>query len=84
MRKSRLAIAREEVPQATDDMLKRTLRYRYIRLSGGADSVREQLDAWLANPTAMQNGPRAPAQRNEKQGRNGNVKKRGKRPPRVA
>jgi hypothetical protein len=75
---------RDEVPQATDDMLKRTLQYRYIHLSGGADSVREQLDAWLTNPGAMQNGPRAPTQRNEKQARNSNANKGGKWPPRVA
>lgn len=75
---------RDEVPQATEDLLKRTLRYRYIWLRGGVDRVREQLDAWLANPGSMQAGPRPSAPRAHKQAPNGNAKKRAKWPPRVA
>ncbi|MBK4739163.1 hypothetical protein [Noviherbaspirillum pedocola] len=75
---------REEVPQATEEVLKRTLGYRYVWLRGGVDRVREQLDAWLANPSSMQTGPRAAGPRGDKVLRQGNGKKRAKWPPRVA
>jgi hypothetical protein len=75
---------REEVPHAVEELLKRALGYRYIWLRGGADRVREQLDAWLANPASMQAGPRRQAPRNEKRAANSNAKKRAKWPPRVA
>lgn len=75
---------REEVPQATEELLKRTLGYRYIWLRGGVDRVREQLDAWLANPSSMQTGPRSAEPRANKGTRKGNGKKQGKWPPRVA
>jgi hypothetical protein len=74
---------RDEVPPATDDMLRRTLRHRYVRLNGGAIRVREQLNSWLDKPGSINSAPR-PQQRNDKrQGTGGNGKKRHKWPPRA-
>ncbi|MBK4739139.1 hypothetical protein [Noviherbaspirillum pedocola] len=75
---------REEVPHGVEEVLKRALGFRYIWVRGGPDRVREQLDAWLANPASMQAGPRRQAPRNEKRVTNSNAKKRAKWPPRVA
>jgi hypothetical protein len=69
---------RNEMPQATDDLLRRALNYRYVRLHGGAGQVREQLNAWLNNPASMSAGG---APRHERQ--QGNYKRRSKWPPRV-
>ncbi|MBK4738485.1 hypothetical protein [Noviherbaspirillum pedocola] len=75
---------KEEVPRVTEELLKRALGYRYVWLRGGVDRVREQLDAWLANPSSMQTGPRSAGPRGDKISRQGNGKKRAKWPPRVA
>ncbi|MBK4735178.1 hypothetical protein [Noviherbaspirillum pedocola] len=69
---------RNEMPQATDDLLRRALNYRYVRLHGGAGQVREQLNAWLDNPATMS---ATGAVRHDK--RQGNDKRRSKWPPRV-
>jgi hypothetical protein len=41
---------REDVPAKTDEVLRKTFRNRYLRLTGGMARVREQLDAWLDKP----------------------------------
>jgi hypothetical protein len=69
-----------EVPPATDDLLRHSLRYRYVRLQGGAAQVREQLNAWLDNPGSINGAPGAQP-RNDKQQANG--RRRSKWPPRV-
>lgn len=68
---------RNELPAATDDLLRQSLSSRYVRLHGGAPQVREQLNAWLEDPVSMSAGPRREA-------RPGNGKRRGKWPPRIS
>lgn len=75
---------RGEVPHTIEELLKRALGYRYIWLRGGMDRIREQLDSWLANPRSIQAKPRSAKPRMHTGSRNGNVKKQGKWPPRVA
>jgi hypothetical protein len=74
---------RDEVPAPVDEVLKRTLRYRYLRLHGGALGVREQLNVWLSNPASINTAPRPQGPRNDKQPGNQHVKKRTKWPPRI-
>jgi hypothetical protein len=73
---------RDEVPPAVDEMLRRSLRHRYVRLNGGAARVREQLNSWLDKPGSINSAPRAQP-RNDKRPGQGNGKKRHKWPPRA-
>jgi hypothetical protein len=68
---------RNELPAATDDLLRQSLSSRYVRLHGGAPQVREQLNAWLENPVSISAAPR-------REPRPGNGKRRGKWPPRIS
>jgi hypothetical protein len=72
-----------EVPATVDDLLKRTLRYRYVRLNGGVMGVREQLNTWLNNPASINRMPKPQVPRDDKQPNNQQGKKRSKWPPRV-
>jgi hypothetical protein len=74
---------RDEVPPAIDDLLRRSLRHRYVRLNGGALRVREQLNSWLDKPGTINSTPRPQQQRNDKRPGPGNGKKRHKWPPRA-
>jgi hypothetical protein len=75
---------RDEVPQAIDEMLRRGLRHRYVRLNGGVARVREQLNSWLDKPGSINSSPRPQSQqRNDKRQGPGNGKKRHKWPPRA-
>jgi len=49
---------REDVSQPVDELLRRLLRNRYIRIAGGIPRVREQLNAWLHNPGSINAEPR--------------------------
>jgi hypothetical protein len=49
---------REDVAPPVDELLRRLLRNRYIRISGGIGRVREQLNAWLHNPGSINAEPR--------------------------
>jgi hypothetical protein len=49
---------REDVAQPVDDLLRRLLRNRYIRIAGGIPRVREQLNSWLHNPNSINAEPR--------------------------
>jgi hypothetical protein len=74
---------REEVASATDEFLRRALRNRYVRLSGGIAQVREQLDAWLNQPGSINAGyGKGPMRRNPKGARDLAGKKRHNRRPR--
>lgn len=73
---------RDEVPPTVDEMLRRSLRHRYVRLNGGAARVREQLNSWLDKPASINSAPR-PQPRNDKRPNQGNGKKRHKWPPRA-
>jgi len=61
---------REDVAQPVDELLRRLLRNRYIRIAGGIPRVREQLNSWLHNPNSINaeprphvpRGPRGPGQ----------------------
>jgi len=49
---------REDVAQPVDELLRRLLRNRYIRIAGGIPRVREQLNSWLHNPNSINAEPR--------------------------
>lgn len=49
---------REDVSPQVDELLRRLLRNRYIRIAGGIPRVREQLNAWLHNPGSINAEPR--------------------------
>jgi len=49
---------REDVSQPVDELLRRLLRNRYIRIAGGIPRVREQLNSWLHNPNSINAEPR--------------------------
>ncbi|MBK4736640.1 hypothetical protein [Noviherbaspirillum pedocola] len=74
---------RDEVPPAVDDMLRRSLRHRYVRLNGGAARVREQLNSWLDKPGSINSTPRQQPRNNDKRQGVGGGKKRHKWPPRA-
>ena len=54
----RIIVLREEISAGTDALLSRLLRHRYIRLDGGMNGVKAQLDAWLASPGSIAAGSR--------------------------
>jgi hypothetical protein len=49
---------REDIAQPVDELLRRLLRNRYIRIAGGIPRVREQLNSWLHNPNSINAEPR--------------------------
>lgn len=67
---------RDQIPPPTDDFLGRSLRHRYVRISGGIDRVREQLNTWLNKPGTLKSGPGAPMNRNNAKGPGTGPKKR--------
>lgn len=71
---------REDVSQPVDELLRRLLRNRYIRIAGGIPRVREQLNAWLHNPGSINAEPRPHVPRGPKgQGQGEGGKKRHNR-----
>ncbi|KRB85195.1 hypothetical protein [Noviherbaspirillum sp. Root189] len=54
----------DEMPPGTDELLRRSLAPRYIRLTGGIDRVKEQLNHWLDKPGSINAGPRNQGQHN--------------------
>jgi len=54
----------DEMPPGTDEFLRRSLAPRYIRLTGGIDRVKEQLNHWLDKPGSINAGPRNQGQYN--------------------
>jgi hypothetical protein len=58
----RMIGVREEIPAQTDEFLRRVFRNRYVRVAGGIQRVREQLNAWLDNPNSMSEPGRPPKQ----------------------
>ena len=59
---------REDVAPPVDELLRRLLRNRYIRISGGIGRVREQLNSWLHNPGSINAEPRPNMPRGKGQG----------------
>ncbi|WP_147376901.1 hypothetical protein [Noviherbaspirillum saxi] len=72
---------REDVPAKTDEILRRIFRNRYLRLTGGMERVREQLDAWLDKPGSIDAG--RPTPRKPRKPGNGPKKRHGNYPPRT-
>ena len=73
---------REDVSQPVDELLRRLLRNRYIRIAGGIPRVREQLNSWLHNPGSINAEPRPHVPRGPKgqgQGQGEGGKKRHNR-----
>jgi len=54
----RIIALRGEILPGTDTLLSRLLRHRYIRLDGGMNGIKAQLDAWLASPGSITAGSR--------------------------
>lgn len=54
----RIIALREEISPGTDALLSGQLRHRYIRLDGGLNEIKAQLDAWLASPGSIAAGSR--------------------------
>lgn len=48
----------DEISPGTDALLSHQLRHRYIRLNGGMNAVKAQLDAWLVSPGSIAAGSR--------------------------
>lgn len=48
---------REDISAESDEFLRRAFGNRYLRVSGGIERIREQLDAWLNNPGAINAAP---------------------------
>jgi hypothetical protein len=74
---------REDVAQPVDELLRRLLRNRYIRIAGGIPRVREQLNSWLHNPNSINaeprphvpRGPKGQGQQGQGQGEGGGKKR---------
>ncbi|MEC4723756.1 hypothetical protein RY831_32040 [Noviherbaspirillum sp. CPCC 100848] len=60
---------REDIPAPADDYLRKTFRNRYLRVIGGVSQVREQLNAWLANPGTINDPPRWPRKQGNASGK---------------
>jgi hypothetical protein len=54
----RIIALRDEVPPATDELLGRLLRHRYVRLDGGISGIKAQLNAWLHAPGSISSPPK--------------------------
>lgn len=54
----RIIALRQEISPGTDALLSGQLRHRYIRLDGGLNGIKAQLDAWLASPGSIAAGSR--------------------------
>jgi hypothetical protein len=54
----RIIALRDEISPGADALLSRLLRHRYIRLDGGMNGIKSQLDAWLASPGSIVAGSR--------------------------
>jgi len=73
---------REDLSADTDEFLRRAFGNRYLRVSGGAERIREQLDAWLDNPGSMNAAPGRPRKQFNGKGKGGTIgKKRHNRRP---
>lgn len=73
---------REDISAETDEYLRRAFGNRYLRLTGGAERIREQLNAWLDNPGSINSLSRPRKQFKGKGG--GMSKKRHNRQPGAA
>jgi hypothetical protein len=62
----RIIALREEGQPQTDELLGRLLRHRYVRLGGGIDGVKSQLDARLEAPGSIAVAPRRAVSRHGK------------------
>ena len=76
---------REDIPAPVDEYLRKTFRNRYLRVIGGINQVREQLNAWLSNPGTINEQPRWPRKQGNGKGQGtGFPKKRQFRRPKPA
>ncbi|MEC4723825.1 hypothetical protein RY831_32425 [Noviherbaspirillum sp. CPCC 100848] len=60
---------REDIPAPADEYLRKTFRNRYLRVIGGISQVREQLNAWLSNPSTVNEQPRWPRKQGSPNGK---------------
>ncbi|WP_151633376.1 hypothetical protein [Noviherbaspirillum aerium] len=60
---------REDIPAPADEYLRKTFRNRYLRVVGGLNQVREQLNAWLSNPGTINEQPRWPRKQGNPNGK---------------
>jgi hypothetical protein len=60
---------REDIPAPADEYLRKTFRNRYLRVIGGINQVREQLNAWLSNPGTINEKPRWPRKQGNPNGK---------------
>lgn len=73
---------REDISADTDEFLRRAFGNRYLRVAGGVERIREQLDAWLDNPGSMNAPPGRPRKQFNGKGQSGaGPKKRHNRRP---
>lgn len=79
----RIVALRDEVSPATDELLGRLLRHRYVRLGGGISGIKDQLNTWLKAPGAMMSGPRRAAARYDRKRDDERPVKKQNRYPRV-
>jgi hypothetical protein len=76
---------REDIPAPADEYLRKTFKNRYLRVIGGINQVREQLNAWLSNPGTINEQPRWPRKQGNGKGQGtGFPKKRQFRRPKPA
>jgi hypothetical protein len=79
----RIIALRDEVSPATDEMLGRLLRHRYVRLGGGISGIKAQLNAWLDAPGSISSPSRRAMPRYGREPVGEMVKKKQKRYPRT-
>jgi hypothetical protein len=79
----RIIALHDEVPPEMDELLGRLLRHRYVRLGGGIDAVKSQLNAWLEAPGSIAVAPRRAVPRNGKELRGEMARKKQNRYPRM-
>jgi hypothetical protein len=79
----RIIALRDEVSPATDELLGRLLRHRYVRVSGGTSGIKDQLNAWLEAPRSMMSAPRHAAPRYDRKADDDRTGKKQKRYPKI-
>jgi hypothetical protein len=79
----RIIALRDEVPPATDKLLSRLLRHRYVRLGGGISGIKDQLNAWLNAPGSISSPSKRVMPRYGTEPVGGMVKKEQNRYPRM-
>lgn len=77
----RIIALRDAISPGTDDLLRRLLRHRYVRLDGGVGAVEGQFNAWLAAPGSIIAPSRRSVLPNETRGNAMRTKKRQNRFP---